>query len=278
MYFLWTAACAVPTASSTIRRSRRGRSARLARLRRTLPRDGVQVVMGVVQMLSVAAILPLMFVLQHPGVIETNAYLSRAYAGLGFASHQGFMLALASGVFLLVVFGMAFKAATSYATYRFATMRSYTISSRMLNGYLSQPYTWFLDRNSAGLGASVLGEVQKVVSMALLPAMKFVTALVLAVSLITLLVVVRPESVRLLQLAGRMSYSIYLWHVILQARILTSGPFDPPSPLVPYLTALLVVSAITYRWIEFGYVRDWRPLFLLPPATDHPSVSGSRSD
>ena len=56
--------------------------------------------------------------------------------------------------------------------------RSYTISSRMLSGYLLQPYTWFLDRHSAGLGAAVLGEVQKVVTTALLPAMKFLSGLV----------------------------------------------------------------------------------------------------
>ena len=107
------------------------------------------VVMGILQMLTVASILPLMFVLQHPAVIETNALLSRLYSALGFTSHQGFMLALASGVFVFVIFGMVFKAVTAYATYRFTMRRSYTISSRMLSGYLPQPYTWFLDRHSA---------------------------------------------------------------------------------------------------------------------------------
>ena len=111
---------------------------------------------------------------------------------LGFTSHQGFMLALASASSSSWSSGMVFKAVTAYATYRFAMMRSYTISSRMLNGYLSQPYTWFLDRHSAGLGAAVLGEVQKVVTTALLPAMKFLTVLVTSVALIALLVVVRP--------------------------------------------------------------------------------------
>jgi ABC-type multidrug transport system fused ATPase/permease subunit len=148
--------------------------------------------MGLFQMLTVASILPLMFVLQHPAVVETNATLSGIYTGLGFTSRQSFMLALASGVFFLVVFGMVFKAVTTYATYRFSLMRSYTISSRMLSGYLSQPYTWFLDRHSAGLGATVLGEVQKVVTSALLPAMKFITGLATSLALIALLLVVRP--------------------------------------------------------------------------------------
>ena len=43
-----------------------------------------------------ASILPLMFVLQHPGIVETNATMARIYTGLGFTSHQSFMLALAS--------------------------------------------------------------------------------------------------------------------------------------------------------------------------------------
>ena len=150
------------------------------------------VLMGIFQMLTVASILPLMFVLQHPAIVETSPSLSWLYSSLGFTSHRGFMLALASAVFFLVIFGMVFKAVTAYATYRFSLMRSYTISSRMLNGYLSQPYTWFLDRHSAGLGAAVLGEVQKVVTTALLPAMKFITGLATALALIALLLVVRP--------------------------------------------------------------------------------------
>ncbi len=151
------------------------------------------VVMGFFQMLTVASILPLMFVLQHPDIVDDGGTVSRIYTGLGFTSHQSFMVTLASAVFFLVIFGMVFKAVTAYATYRFSMMRSYTISSRMLNGYLSQPYTWFLDRHSAGLGAAVLGEVQKVVTMALLPAMKFLTGLATSTALITLLLLVRPE-------------------------------------------------------------------------------------
>ncbi len=150
------------------------------------------VLMGAVQMLSIASILPLMFVLRRPDVIDTSPLLAPVYRGLGFQSHQGFMIALAGAVFFLVVFGMVFKALVSYATYRFTMMRAYSISLRMLNAYLAQPYTWFLTRNSAGLGSAVLGEVHKVVSTALLPAMKFVTDAVISLALIGLLVAMKP--------------------------------------------------------------------------------------
>ena len=150
------------------------------------------VLMGIFQMLTVASILPLMFVLQHPGIIDDGGTISQLYTNLGFTSHQSFMVALATFVFFLVIFGMVFKAVTAYATYRFSLMRSYTISRRMLEGYLAQPYSWFLDRHSAGLGSAVLGEVQKVVATALLPAMKFITGLATSLALIALLLAVRP--------------------------------------------------------------------------------------
>jgi ATP-binding cassette, subfamily B, bacterial PglK len=150
-------------------------------------------VMGVFEMMSVASILPLMMVLRNPSIIDTNPWLSWAYTTFGFESHQSFEILLAAAVFALVVCGTAFKIVTSYSTYRFATMRGYTISSRMLNGYLFQPYTWFLNRHSAALGSAVLGEVQKVVNASLLPSMKLVTYSVVVIALVTLLVLVRPE-------------------------------------------------------------------------------------
>lgn len=61
------------------------------------------------------------------------------------------------------------------------------------------------------------------------------------------LVVVRPTSVRLVQLAGRMSYSLYIWHVILRDQMIPTGPFVTPSPVLPYLAVLIAVSAVTYR-------------------------------
>jgi peptidoglycan/LPS O-acetylase OafA/YrhL len=65
-----------------------------------------------------------------------------------------------------------------------------------------------------------------------------------------------------LQVFGMMCFSTYIWHgrliEILHAK-------DSIANLVFYFIALLLWSALTYRIIEFGYVKDWRPLFRLPP-------------
>ena len=153
---------------------------------------GMIAFMGLAEMLSVAAVLPFLAVVANPGMLEGDGRLAGVYAALGFADRDQFLVLLGGGIFGLVVFGLLFSTLTHYAIYRFAGRQGYSISSRLLRGYLAKPYTWFLDHHSANLGASVLGEVQHVVAQALVPSMKLLSQAVVALFLITLLVVARP--------------------------------------------------------------------------------------
>jgi ATP-binding cassette, subfamily B, bacterial PglK len=149
------------------------------------------VMMGCVETIGVASIMPFMYMLADPAVLERHAMLSQLYAALGFDMH-GFMIFFGCLVFVIVVGGLLFKAVTLYAVYRFTMMRGYSLSNRLLRGYLFQPYTWFLNRHSAHIGANVLGDVAKVTTKSLLPAMKLITYAIVVVGLILLLVLVRP--------------------------------------------------------------------------------------
>jgi ABC-type multidrug transport system fused ATPase/permease subunit len=150
-------------------------------------------VMGIVETFGVASIVPFMLVLADPTAIERHAILGQIYHGLNFADPQSFMVGLGFAVFVIVVGGLLFKALAFYAIYRFTTMRSFSISQRMLRGYLFQPYTWFLNRHSADIGANVLGDVTKVTQRSLLPAMKLLTYGVVVLGLAGLLIALRPE-------------------------------------------------------------------------------------
>ena len=108
-------------------------------------------------------------------IIETGDHLSWVYHTLGFTETRSFLMFLGAGVFVILVATSLLKTVTQYAIYRFATMRGYTIGSRLLRGYLYQPYTWFLNRHSADLGANILEDVQKVVGAGLMPAMKLLS-------------------------------------------------------------------------------------------------------
>lgn len=125
-------------------------------------------------------------------MVETSAYLAPIYDRLGFSDTHGFLLLLGGVTFAFVVFGQLFKALTMYAITRFARLREYTIGSRLLSGYLRQPYAWFLDRHSADLGKSVLSEVDKVIVGAVVPALNLVAHGVVAACLVVVLIFVNP--------------------------------------------------------------------------------------
>ena len=48
-------------------------------------------------------------------------------------------------------------------------MREHSIGKRLLESYLSQPYSWSLSRNSADFGKTILSEVSLIILQAVTP-------------------------------------------------------------------------------------------------------------
>lgn len=123
---------------------------------------------------SVLSILPFLQLLADPDLIRTNGTIARVYDLFGFESDRQFLIAVGIAVFVITVFGLAMKMITMWVTARFALMRAYSFSSRLMSGYLHQPYEWFLSKHTAELGSGILTEVDRVVSGAMLPAMRII--------------------------------------------------------------------------------------------------------
>ena len=118
-------------------------------------------IMAILDMIGVASILPFMLVLTDPNLIETNFILKELFQIFnlfGIKSNQQFIFALGVVVFLLLIISLSFKALTTYFQVRFVQMREYSIGKRLVEGYLNQPYSWFLNRHSAELGKTILSE------------------------------------------------------------------------------------------------------------------------
>lgn len=154
---------------------------------------GMIVIMAKLDMVGVASIMPFMAVLANPEYVETNALLNTAYTALGFTDPQQFLFALGILVFMLLIVSMAFKALTTYAQLRFTLMREYSIGKRLVEGYLNQPYSWFLSRHSADLGKTILSEVGTVISAGLMPMVNLIAQGAVAVALLMLLILIDPK-------------------------------------------------------------------------------------
>jgi len=153
-------------------------------------------VMAFLDMLGVASIMPFIGVLSNPQIIETNNLLNKLFKTsgvIGIETEQQFIFLLGIVVFVLIVFSLTFKALTIYTQIRFSAMREYTIGKRLVEGFLNQPYSWFLHRHSADLGKTILSEVSLVISHGLKPIMNLITYSTIAIMLIILLILVDPK-------------------------------------------------------------------------------------
>tara|TARA_B100001093_G_scaffold518059_1_gene601618 strand:- start:485 stop:2290 length:1806 start_codon:yes stop_codon:yes gene_type:complete len=149
--------------------------------------------MAFIDMLGIASILPFIAILTSPEIIDSNTFLNKVYKAsniVGVNTKHEFLVATGIGVFLLLIFSLTFKALTTYFQTRFIKMCEYNISRRLLEYYLNQPYSWFLNRNSAFLGKSILSEVSNCVGKGLNPFITLITSVIITLTIFILLVFV----------------------------------------------------------------------------------------
>ena len=167
-------------------------------------------IMSLLDMTGVASILPFMAVLTNPEIIETNFILNYIFEfsrSFGVQNNQEFIFALGVLVFLLLLISLLFKALTYYVQARFVYMREYTIGKRLVEGYLNQPYSWFLSRHSADLGKTILSEVQQLVNDGLRPLLELISKSMITIAIITLLIIV---DIKLTLIVGFLLLGAYL--------------------------------------------------------------------
>lgn len=157
---------------------------------------GMILLMGLLDMVGVASIIPFMAVLGNPEVVETNTILNRSFIfanSFGIDTAEQFLFALGIFVFVLLLVSIAFKAFTTYVQLRFTLMREYSIGKRLVEGYLHQPYSWFLNRHSADIGKSILSEVSQVIGGGITPMMNLISHGTVSSAFLFLLIMVDPK-------------------------------------------------------------------------------------
>lgn len=150
------------------------------------------VVMALLEMAGVASVTPFLAVLANPDLVETQPILRGLYDRLGFSNVGDFLFLLGFLAFTTLVTAAGVRMFGHYTLTRFAQLRRHSISTRLLEGYLGQPYEFFLSRHSGTLSKSILSEVDQVVNSVLQPAVMMLGHGVTLISISCLLIVVDP--------------------------------------------------------------------------------------
>lgn len=150
------------------------------------------VVMGLLEMMGVASIAPFIAVASNPEIIQTNAKLAMVYDLIQPDNTNAFLVILGFSVLILITLSNLFAAFTTWAILRFTNMQGHRLSKKLFGQYLTQPYEFFLDRNSSELSKNMFSEVGRVVLGVLSPCMRVIAKSVVALFILALLLITDP--------------------------------------------------------------------------------------
>ena len=173
-------------------------------------------VMSVLDVIGVASILPFIAVLTNPQIIETNQFIFYLYQKsnvLGVTTIDQFLFFLGISVFILLIISLTLRALTTYAQIHFTLMREYSIGKRLIQAYVSQPYSWFLNRHSADISKNILSEVREVINKTMMPMMNLLVHGTISISFLILLLFVDFKIAIIAGLVLGLSY-VFIFQII----------------------------------------------------------------
>src|SRR5437773_4294652 len=147
---------------------------------------------AVFQVIGVTSIFPFLALAADPDRIRRSHFGTR-FLSL-FPPMENFQLLIITGVIAIVgvLFSNAINLLAEYARTRYAQNFAHWLRVRLLRRMASQPYTYFLQRNSGDLLKKVLGDVMNSTPVVLLPLLDTVARAVTAVLRLATLFLVQP--------------------------------------------------------------------------------------
>lgn len=166
--------------------------------------------------IGVASILPFVAVLANPKLVETNIFLNTLYqlcSNWGILNVNQFLILLGVIFFLFLIFNLILRAFSQYMQTRFSFISEYNISMRLIEGYLHQPYIWFLRRNSSDLSKNILSEVNEIIYDTIIPTLNIIAQGTLILFLLVLLFFIDTTLALILGLVFSISYTIIFYFI-----------------------------------------------------------------
>lgn len=115
----------------------------------------VAVIGSILECVSVSVFQPFVQVCMDASVIRDNKYLNYAYQYFDFRSTESFLSAMAGCIMAVFVIKNIYMIIEKYAIYNFSYNTQMNISIGLLKAYVSEPYTFHLNKNISVLQRSV---------------------------------------------------------------------------------------------------------------------------
>lgn len=129
---------------------------------------------GLLEVISIALVMPFLAVAANPELIQKNIYLGFTYKILKFENSRDFLLFLGFALIFALLLVNISNAIFTWFTLRFTWSINHSLSVRLMKHYISMNYLAFIQRNSAELQKNIQIETMEVVNNLISPILNLV--------------------------------------------------------------------------------------------------------
>ena len=150
----------------------------------------VAVVIGsFLELLGVTVFMPFINIISDQAAIQRTWYLKMVYDGFGFSSPKQFVIALTIGIIGIYIIKNIYLVLEKNLIFRFSYNTQMRLSTRLLDTYMKEPYTFHLNKNIATLQRSLHDDTSRFMQVVLY-SLELVSELAVCIVLVTYLMVV----------------------------------------------------------------------------------------
>jgi ATP-binding cassette, subfamily B, bacterial PglK len=170
---------------------------------------------------GVGLVLPFVALLTTPDAIERSAALGWAYQASGATSPRQFLMFAAAALAGFFVFKNSYLLYLAHTEHRYVFRNQIALSKRLLERYLTLPYSFHLSRNSAELLRNVNSEALWAFNHVLLPLLGITSELFVMAAIAAVLALVAPAlTAAALFIVGGVGG---VFHLVIRRRIAALG-------------------------------------------------------
>ncbi len=144
-------------------------------------------VMTALELVGIGAIVAFMGLLAKPDLVFENRWLSRLYILMGIDDAHQFILICGFTLLLIYLLRNLFAAFMAWLQLRFVWGTLLSLSNKLLEKYIYNPYQYFLTRNTSEMQRNLLSEMDQIVNSVILPATRLITQSIMAGCILALL-------------------------------------------------------------------------------------------
>lgn len=113
------------------------------------------------ELLGVTIFMPYIEIISDPSTIRKTWYLKWIYDLFGFSSAKNFMVAMSAGIIVIYLVKNVYLIIEKSYIYRFSYNMQMKLSTELLNTYMKEPFTFYLNKNIATLQRSLQEDTSK---------------------------------------------------------------------------------------------------------------------